>query len=110
MSQRGGPPGGYGIDLPTGVLPPPEDRGRVTDPVAVVSFSLGSSTLVLGLCCFPISGLVLGIAGASIGIVSLVRIASHPNRYSGRGLAVAGIVVSIVAPLAYVVAFYALTR
>ena len=109
MSQSEGPPGGYGINLPTGVLPPSEERGRATDPVAVVSLSLGSSTLILGLCCFPLSGLVLGIAGVSLGIVSLTRISGQPDRYSGKGLAVAGIVVSIVAPLAQFAAFYLLT-
>ncbi len=110
MSDRPGPPGGYGIDLPTGVLPPAEDRGQVTDPVAAISLAFGSATLVFGPCCFPFLGGALALTGVVLGIVSLSRIATHPGRYVGRGLAIAGIVVSVVVPIAYAVGIYLLTK
>ncbi len=109
MSQRpAGPPGGYGIDLPTGVLPP-EVEAHTTDPLAAVSLAFGSGTLLFGLCCFPFLGGLLGLTGIVLGVVSLTRIAAQPRRYTGKGLAITGIVVSVVGPLVYAVAFYLMT-
>lgn len=95
-----GPLGGYGVDLPTGVLPPVDPGALKTDPSAVASLACGVLALILGNCCFPLFGVVFGLAGLALGIVSLVRLAAPGSRYSGRGLAVAGIVVSLLGQVA----------
>ena len=110
MSNRPGPPGGYGIDLPTGVLPSAQGRSQATDPVAALSLAFASGTSLFGLCCFPFVGGALALTGIVLGVVSLSRIANHPERYTGRGLAITGIVVSVVVPIAYVIGFYLLVR
>jgi putative effector of murein hydrolase len=77
--------------------------------LAIVSVSVASSTLLLGYCCFPVTGVVLGLTGLALGIVSLVRVAREPNRYSGKGLAIAGIVGSVLAPISNAIVFLAFT-
>ena len=110
MSRPSGPPGGYGVDLPTGVLPTAADPGQRTDPLAVVSLSIGSVTLVVGFCCFPFSGIALGLTGVIVGIVSLTRIASGQARTKGKGLAIAGIVLSVLAPVVNAALMYLIMR
>jgi len=110
MREGSGPPGGYGLDLPTGVLPPAEDRGQTTDPVAAVSLAFGAGTAVFGFCCFPFLGGVLALTGIVLGVVSLSRIAARPDRYTGRGLAITGIVASVVAPVAHAAGYYFMLR
>ena len=98
------PPGGYGVGLPPGVSAnagyggPP---GQTQDQFAVVSLVLGIFGLLLVFCCGPLS-IVLGIAAVTFGLVSLSRIAKEPERYSGKPLAIAGIVIGALAAVGYV--------
>ncbi len=101
------PPGGYGVGLPPGVSPgagyggPP---GQTQDQFAVVSVVLGVLSLVLMFCCGPLS-ILLGIAAITFGLVALSRINKEPHRYSGKGMAIAGIVVGALGLVGYVLMF-----
>jgi hypothetical protein len=92
------PVGGYGIELPPGVAPEARSDGRL-EPNALASLVVGMSGLIVGWCCFPFGSALIALTGVVLGIVSLSRIASRPGQYSGRGLAISGIVVSVAIPL-----------
>jgi hypothetical protein len=58
--------------------------------LAVVSLGLGVGSLTLGWCCSL--GLLLGPAAMISGFIALSQIKKDPDRYTGRGLAIAGII------------------
>ena len=107
-----GPVGGYGADLPPGVSAPESSLWRRTDPLALISLVLGASTWVSGACCFPAAGLgvIVGVVGVALGVVSLSRIAAHPQMYEGRAVAITGICVSVLGPIATFTMLYLLFR
>ena len=99
-----GPPGGYGVNLPPGVKPDasgPNGAGVVQEPSSWVSVLLGGLSLPSVFCCAPLTFL-LALGGIITGILSVVRINSEPHRYRGKGVAITGIVLSVLAPLLYV--------
>jgi len=57
------------------------------------SLVLGIGSLVFA-CCF--AGIWLGVPAAIFGFVAMRNIERDPNRYSGRGMAIGGMVVGIV--------------
>jgi len=65
-------------------------------------FATGS--MVLGIfswafcCCY---GMPFNLLGAIFGFVALAQISSHPERYEGRGMAITGIILSVVSILFY---------
>ena len=63
--------------------------GPRTDSFATFSFVAGILSVVVCLC-WPF--FVVPVAGIVFGILSLNRIGKQPDRYAGRGLALAGIV------------------
>ena len=70
--------------------PPPQPQVRTSSPpgVAIASFIVGILGVMIGLACWvPIPGIIAVI----LGIVALWQMRSAPNS-SGRGLAIAGIV------------------
>ena len=71
------------------------------NPMALTGLILGIASL---LCCGPF----FSIPGIIFSIVGLVQIKKNPLQYSGRGLAIAGLVLSIVSLVITVVliAFY----
>jgi hypothetical protein len=73
--------------------PPPQPPSRPAPPgLAVASFAIGIVGIVIGLvCAVPIPGILAVI----LGIVALVQMRSAPNS-TGRGLAVAGIVMGSI--------------
>ncbi len=101
------PPGGYGAGLPPGVSPgsayggPP---GAAQDQLAIVSLVLGLFSLFMVFCCGPLS-IVLGISAVTFGLVSISRIGKEPMRYTGKPLAIAGIVLGALGALGYVLMF-----
>ncbi len=68
-------------------VPPPRNSG-----MAITSLVLGIVSVPL-LCLFGV-GILTGITGLILGIIALVSISKNPQRLGGRGLAIAGIIVS----------------
>jgi Domain of unknown function (DUF4190) len=62
-----------------------------------VSLVLGIISLFL-VCCF--GGIWLGLPAAIVGFLAMRNIESNPNKYSGRGMAIGGMVLGIVTFLA----------
>lgn len=67
---------------------------KSTNGFAIASLVLGISSLP-----FCYGGILTGILGFILGLVGLRQINADPDRIDGKGLAIAGIVVSIVATL-----------
>jgi hypothetical protein len=95
-----GPPGGYGIGLPPGVDPMTgggpgggPGQGSQQEPMAIISLVLGVVAIPLWFCCGLFS-LALTVVGVILGFVSLGRFNREPGRYTGKPLAIAGLVVN----------------
>jgi uncharacterized membrane protein YphA (DoxX/SURF4 family) len=69
--------------------PPPYPTGPQTG-MAVTSMILGIASITLGLCCY--FGILTAPVALVLGIMSLVQIKNTPNRYGGKGMAIAGII------------------
>jgi hypothetical protein len=76
--------------------PEPYDAGYA-EPARVSILAIVSFVLSL-LCCIPGVGLI----GAILGGVSIVRISKSRGRLSGRGLAIAGVVIGLISTLIWV--------
>jgi hypothetical protein len=72
-------------------LPTPASGVR-TNPLAVASLVLGLLSLTVFLCC---SGLPCNLAGMVCSLIALVQIHNDPARQKGKGLAIAGLVLSL---------------
>lgn len=79
-----------GLDPTTAAAPMP--AGSQTNSMALTGMILGICSITIGLvCCGP----VFGIAGIIFSIIGLNRIKSNPGM-GGRGMAIAGLVTSIL--------------
>ena len=81
---------------------PPSDGPR-TDPFAIVAIAAGGLAIFTGL-----GSLLLGAAAVVFGALSLSRIRKEPNRFKGKGLAMAGMIIGIVAAAAILLYVYVL--
>ena len=74
--------------------------------MAVTSMILGIASITLGLCCY--FGILTAPIAVILGIVSLVQIKNTPNRYGGKGMSIAGIIMGALyfVILALIVVFY----
>jgi Domain of unknown function (DUF4190)/GYF domain 2 len=63
-------------------------------PFAVTGLVLGIFSVTFGLCCCY--GLPFNLLGIIFSLIGLAQIQKRPDAYSGRGLAIAGLVCSIV--------------
>ncbi len=72
--------------------PPPAYPIRPQQSLAATSLVLGIISVTLGLCCY--FGILTAPIGLVLGIVSLVQIKNDPKKYSGKGMAIGGIVTS----------------
>lgn len=61
--------------------------------IATVSLILGVASVIV-ICCY--GGLWLGVPAVITGIIGLQRAKSEPERYTGSGMAVAGIILGII--------------
>ena len=77
-----------------GQLPPPPPANN---PLALTGFVLSLISITIGLCCCY--GLPFNIAGIIFSAIGLAQIRKEPGRYSGRSLAIAGIVLGILSLL-----------
>src|SRR5204863_8967309 len=80
-ARRPGVDSGRMLDPPT---PPPPQRGYAI------------ASLILGILSLPTAGLLLlgAMVRVVLGVVALVKASREPGRYAGKGMAVAGIVLS----------------
>lgn len=69
--------------------------------LAIVSLGLGVGAITIGWCCS--SGFVLSPAALITGFIALSQIKKDPNRYSGRGFALGGIITAALFLLFYLV-------
>jgi hypothetical protein len=70
--------------------PPPPYPSSRQQGLAITSLVLGILSMTLGLCCY--FGILTGPAAVVLGIIALVQIKNDPQKYSGKGLAIGGIV------------------
>jgi len=76
---------------PVAISPP--QPGSRTNPLAVTGLVLGLASLVFCFCCY---GLPLNLAGLICSLVALSQINNNPAREEGKGLAIAGLVLSVL--------------
>ena len=84
---------------------PPPTAGLGSTPVtapsqnilALIGFILSLVSITIGLCCCY--GLPFNIAGIVCSAIGFVQIRKQPERYTGRGLAIAGIIIGAVSIL-----------
>ena len=72
---------------------PPPPPGYIAGPqqsLAVASLVLGLVSVTVGWCCS--FGILTAPIAVALGIASLVQIKNNPTRYSGKGMAIGGIV------------------
>lgn len=74
--------------------------------LAVVSLCLGISSITVGWCCYL--GVLLGPAAMVTGFIAMSQNKKDPQKYGGRGMAIAGIVTGAVyiAIMALIVVIY----
>jgi hypothetical protein len=78
------------------LLPPPPGafvpgaNPRKTNTLALASLILGALSLTVGLCCC--FGIPFNVLGLILAIIALVEIQNHPELYTGRPLAVIGLI------------------
>ena len=75
--------------------------GTTTNGFAITGMVLGIFALTIGCCCCY--GMPFNILGLIFSIIGLVQINANPQRYTGRGIAITGIVLSILSFLISVV-------
>jgi len=75
--------------LPSSGVPIPKNNG-----FAVAGMVLGIFSLTFGLCCCY--GLPFNVLGLIFSAVGLTQISNDPQRYRGKGMAIAGLVLCIV--------------
>ena len=75
-------------------FPPPRyGAARRTNSFAIAGLVFGILSITGGLCCY---GLPFNILGLVFSLVGLAQIKSNPELYDGQGMAVAGLVLSIL--------------
>lgn len=80
-----------------------QNDGPRTDPFAIVAIAAGGLAIFTGL-----GSLLLGAGAVVFGALSLSRIRKEPNRFKGKGLAMAGMIIGIVAAAAILLYVYVL--
>jgi hypothetical protein len=78
--------------LQSGWMPPPPPAYPVArqQSLAVASLVLGVTSMTIGWCCY--FGVLTGPVAITMGIISLVQMKNNPDKFSGKGMAIAGIV------------------
>ena len=67
--------------------------GAQQEPMGIVSLVLAAVSLPLYMCC-GFFALAANLVGLILGFVSMSRIKNEPQRFQGRGLAIAGLAVN----------------
>ena len=61
--------------------------------LATISLGMGIVSIV-SICCF--GGVLLGLPAAIVGFIAMKNVDTNPAKYTGRGMAIAGMVIGIV--------------
>src|SRR5882724_2420231 len=77
---------------------------RKTNPFAVTGLILGILSITCGLCCY---GLPFNILGIIFSLAGLSQIKTDPHSQQGRGLAIAGLALSILS-IVFAILFFVL--
>ena len=83
-------PGGWQQPAPQGITPALAQTKAQTHPLAIISLIAGVLSVTFGLFC---GGPIFGIAAIALGLIAFVQIKGNPGRYSGKGLAIGGIII-----------------
>lgn len=67
------------------------------NPLAIAGFACSIVSITVGLCCCY--GVPFNLAGIGLSIAGLVQIRNQPERFQGRGLALAGLLLGILSIL-----------
>jgi hypothetical protein len=67
---------------------------RKVHPLATTGLILGIISVTVGLCCCY--GFPMNLAGLTLSLIALLKIRDYPERFQGRGIAIAGLVLSII--------------
>src|SRR5438132_13594460 len=111
-SNLGGPSGGFGLgqfhppqQMQSGWQPPPPPPydNKPQQGLALASLILGIISIPGMFCCY--FGVLTAPASIIMGIVSLVQIKNEPGKYSGKPLAIIGIVTSVLSFLFLILLF-----
>lgn len=93
--------------VPPGAAPPPSlaqmtytGRGPQTNSMAIAGLVMGILAVTVGLCC---CGWLFGLLGIIFSLVALSQIKKNPEQQTGRGMAIAGLVMSILGLIASIV-------
>ena len=96
--------------VPSGAAPPPlapttyTGRGQQTNSMAIAALVMGILSITLGLlCCGPF--VICNILGIIFSLVSLSQIKKNPEQQTGRGMAIAGLVMSILGLIVFIILF-----
>ena len=102
-----GVPTGTPAAAPAGPRMTPPAHGTLLPPVDEGRKGLATAALVCGIAGFVLPG--IGLVGVVLGIVALLKVSNDPAAYGGKGLAITGLVTSLVALVLVVVTqlFYA---
>ncbi len=96
-NEPGGPPAPWQTNQtmqPTGYTPPMIYNSSPDQTLPIVSLALSLGALIF-VCCF--GGFWLGIPAAVVGYIGMSNADKDPTKYGGRGMAIAGMVIGIVA-------------
>lgn len=76
------PPGGY-----------PPARTTPNSPLCIAALAVGIASILFfwG----PFAGILIAVAGVIFGIMGMKQVDENPGQYEGKGMAVAGLVMSI---------------
>jgi hypothetical protein len=94
---------------PIAPVPSAFPQERKTNPLAITGMILGITSITVGLCCC--SGLPFSVSGLICSLIALSQLKQNPQQ-AGRGMAIAGLVLSIVGLVAgvLIMVFYGLAN
>lgn len=95
--------------VPPGAAPPPSlapttstGRGPQTNSMAIAALVMGILSITVGVfCCGPL----FSILGIIFSLVALSQIKKNPEQQTGRGMAIAGLVMSILGLIMFAILF-----
>jgi len=80
------------LSIPSAYVPPIQNS-----PLALAGFICSIVSVTFGLCCCY--GLPFNLVGIGLSIAGLVQVRNQPERFQGRGLAMAGLILGILSIL-----------
>lgn len=90
-----GGPGNLGTSTTPGTISPVPTEAKVNS-LAITGFILGIISMTFALCCY---GVPFNVAGMICSGIALAQIQRDPQRERGQGLAIAGLVLSVLSLL-----------